>query len=157
MTICGFLQTGYSVVAACVVTLRWNDKTASQVSTRWTSAWQEGVIGLLIIAGCGFSAGLLYRMDASLFYLLVPAVIAIFASIALYIRQVSIGPDNIWEYFCVHLSLEHETIIVTGAGGKICILKWSMLKNMESLTIYEWPELIVRVFCEILKTIKFLT
>ncbi|WKA05361.1 hypothetical protein VitviT2T_023333 [Vitis vinifera] len=56
--------TGYSVVAACVVTLRWNDKTASQVSTRWTSTWQEA------------------------------AVIAVLASIALYSRQVYMNPPG---------------------------------------------------------------
>lgn len=86
--------TGYSVVAACVVTLRWNDKTASQVSTRWTSTWQEGVIYLLIIAGCGFSAGLFYRVGASFFCLLVAAVIAVLASIALYSRQVYMNPPG---------------------------------------------------------------
>ena len=89
MTIWLGFQTGYSVVAACVVTLRWNDKTASQVSTRWTSTWQEGVICLLIIAGCGFSAGLFYRVGASFVFLLVAAVIAVLASIALYSRHVS--------------------------------------------------------------------
>ncbi|RVW32289.1 Cationic amino acid transporter 9, chloroplastic [Vitis vinifera] len=86
--------TGYSVVAACVVTLRWNDKTASQVSTRWTSTWQEGVIYLIIIAGCGFSAGLFYRVGASFFCLLVAAVIAVLASIALYSRQVYMNPPG---------------------------------------------------------------
>eukprot|EP00261_Vitis_vinifera_P027550 XP_010661384.1 PREDICTED: cationic amino acid transporter 9, chloroplastic isoform X2 [Vitis vinifera] len=89
-----YVQTGYSVVAACVVTLRWNDKTASQVSTRWTSTWQEGVIYLIIIAGCGFSAGLFYRVGASFFCLLVAAVIAVLASIALYSRQVYMNPPG---------------------------------------------------------------
>ncbi|XP_057981492.1 cationic amino acid transporter 9, chloroplastic-like [Malania oleifera] len=86
--------TGYSVVSACVVTLRWKDKTGSQVSTRWTSSWREGVICLIIIACCGFSAGLFYRINASFVLLLIAVVIAILASAALYCRQVYVNPPG---------------------------------------------------------------
>lgn len=79
--------TGYSVVSACVVTLRWKDKTSSQVSPRWTSAWQEGVICLLIVAFCGFGAGLFYRYGASFIFPVIVAVIAVLAAAALYFRQ----------------------------------------------------------------------
>lgn len=84
------MQTGYSVVSACVVTLRWKDKAPSQVSSRWTSAWQEGVICLIIVACCGFGAGLFYRYGASIVFLVVAVVIAVLAAAALYLRQVSI-------------------------------------------------------------------
>ncbi|GFS35564.1 cationic amino acid transporter 9 [Actinidia rufa] len=82
-----YVQTGYSVVSACVVTLRWKDKTSSQVSRKWISSWSEGVICLIIIACCGFTAGALYRFSASLFFLIVPVVIAGFAAAALCWRQ----------------------------------------------------------------------
>uniref|UniRef100_A0A5B7BQD1 Cationic amino acid transporter C-terminal domain-containing protein n=1 Tax=Davidia involucrata TaxID=16924 RepID=A0A5B7BQD1_DAVIN len=86
--------TGYSVVSACVVTLRWKDKTANQVSTRWISNWREGVICLVIIASCGFVAGALYRFSASFIFMLVAVVIAIFASAILYCRQVYADPPG---------------------------------------------------------------
>ncbi|KAL6965091.1 Cationic amino acid transporter 9, chloroplastic, variant 2 [Sarracenia purpurea var. burkii] len=86
--------TGYSVVSACVVTLRWKDKTSSQVSRGWISNWREGVLCLVIIACCGFTAGAIYRFDASLFFLIVPVVIAIFATAALYRRQVYTDPPG---------------------------------------------------------------
>lgn len=86
----GLLQTGYSVVSACVVTLRWKDKPVSQISSRWTSAWQEGVICLFIVACCGFGAGLFYRYGASFIFLIVAVVAAILATAALVCRQVSI-------------------------------------------------------------------
>ncbi|KDP28826.1 hypothetical protein JCGZ_14597 [Jatropha curcas] len=79
--------TGYSVVSACVVTLRWKDKAVSQVSARWTSAWVEGVTWLFIVACCGFSAGLFYRYGASFIFLGIAVVIAILAAAALYFRQ----------------------------------------------------------------------
>lgn len=80
-------QTGYSVVSACVVALRWKDKTGSQVSS---SAWREGVTCLIAIAICGFGAGVIYRYDASLIFLIFLIVVAIAASAALYFRQVII-------------------------------------------------------------------
>ncbi|XP_057980951.1 cationic amino acid transporter 9, chloroplastic-like [Malania oleifera] len=79
--------TGYSVVAACVVTLRWTDKTTGQASTSWISAWQEGVICLIIIACSGFASGLVYRFNASFIFIIVAVVTAIVVSIALYCRQ----------------------------------------------------------------------
>lgn len=83
-------QTGYSVVSACVVTLRWKDKSSSQVCRRWISSWREGVLCLIIIASCGFTAGAVYRFNASFVFLLVAVIAAIFATAALYLRQVSI-------------------------------------------------------------------
>ncbi|KAF7845065.1 Cationic amino acid transporter 9, chloroplastic [Senna tora] len=77
--------TGYSVVSACVVALRWSNKTSGEVSS---SAWREGVVCLVAIAICGFGAGLLYRYDASLIYLFLLLVVAIAASAVLYFRQV---------------------------------------------------------------------
>jgi len=80
-------QTGYSVVSACVVVLRWKDKTSSQVSS---SAKREGVICLIAVALCGFATGLLYRNDASFIFLILAIVIAVGASAALVFRQVRI-------------------------------------------------------------------
>ncbi|XP_065859176.1 cationic amino acid transporter 9, chloroplastic-like [Euphorbia lathyris] len=79
--------TGYSVVSACVVTLRWKDKTSIQASSRWTSAFAEGVICILIVAFCGFGAGLFYRFGASFVFLIISVVIAVLATAALYMRQ----------------------------------------------------------------------
>ena len=83
----GSFQTGYSVVSACVITLRWNDKTASQVLS---SSWLEGVICLITVACCGFGAGLFYRVSASFIFLIVAVVLASIASFALIFHQVSI-------------------------------------------------------------------
>lgn len=77
--------TGYSVVSACVVVLRWKDKTNSHVSS---SAEREGVICLVTVAVSGFAMGVLYRYDASYFFLILPLVIAAGASAALVFRQV---------------------------------------------------------------------
>ncbi|KAL3613694.1 Cationic amino acid transporter 9, chloroplastic [Castilleja foliolosa] len=82
--------TGYSVVSACVVTMRWKSKTSSQLSTRWISNRTEGILYLLAIACCGFAAGVLYRYDASYFFMIVPSVLAIFSVVALCLRQVYI-------------------------------------------------------------------
>ncbi|XP_027351526.1 cationic amino acid transporter 9, chloroplastic isoform X1 [Abrus precatorius] len=76
--------TGYSVVSACVVVLRWKDKTNSQVSF---SAKREGVICLVVVAVCGFAAGLSYRYDGSPIFLSLAIVIALGASAALVFRQ----------------------------------------------------------------------
>ncbi|KAI8572400.1 hypothetical protein RHMOL_Rhmol01G0195600 [Rhododendron molle] len=84
-----YVQTGYSVVSACVVTLRWKDKSSSQVSRRWISSWREGVLCLIIIASCGFIAGAVYRFNASFVFLIVAVIAAIFAAAALYLRQVA--------------------------------------------------------------------
>ncbi|XP_027351528.1 cationic amino acid transporter 9, chloroplastic isoform X3 [Abrus precatorius] len=82
--------TGYSVVSACVVVLRWKDKTNSQVSF---SAKREGVICLVVVAVCGFAAGLSYRYDGSPIFLSLAIVIALGASAALVFRQVSAYGD----------------------------------------------------------------
>ena len=76
--------TGYSVVSACVVVLRWKDRTNSQLST---SAKQEGVICLVAIAACGFATGLLFRYDASPIFMILAILVAVGASAALLIRQ----------------------------------------------------------------------
>ncbi|XP_022958906.1 cationic amino acid transporter 9, chloroplastic-like [Cucurbita moschata] len=76
--------TGYSVVAAGVVTLRWEDKTASPASS---STWREGVICIMVVACSGFGAGLFYRFG-SLWVSMVAAVFALLASIALHLRHV---------------------------------------------------------------------
>ncbi|KAF8380562.1 hypothetical protein HHK36_028050 [Tetracentron sinense] len=86
--------TGYSVVSACVVTLRWKDKSASQVSTRWTSSWQEGVICLVTVACCGFGAGLCYRYNASFIFLVAAILIAVLAVLGLCFRQVYAHPPG---------------------------------------------------------------
>jgi APA family basic amino acid/polyamine antiporter len=84
-----FLQTGYSVVAACVVALRLNDKKDRESSNRWTSSWQEGVICLVIIACSGFGAGVFYRFSASVIFILLSVGVAVVASAVLHYRQVS--------------------------------------------------------------------
>ncbi|KAL3516874.1 hypothetical protein ACH5RR_023776 [Cinchona calisaya] len=86
--------TGYSVVSACVVTLRWKDKHTSQVSTRWISNRGEGFIYLVTIAACGFATGVLYRFGASFVFLIVAAVIAILAACALHFQQVYTYPPG---------------------------------------------------------------
>ncbi|KAL5539217.1 hypothetical protein UlMin_044513 [Ulmus minor] len=77
--------TGYSVVAACVLALRWKDKTESQLPS---ASWREGVVCLLIVGIGGFGAGLFYRVDASFVFLIIAVVVAIIAAIALCFRQV---------------------------------------------------------------------
>ncbi|KAG6786590.1 hypothetical protein POTOM_008196 [Populus tomentosa] len=89
-----WLQTGYSVVSACVLALRWKDKTASQFSSRWTSAWREGVLCIVTVACCGFAAGLFYRFSASFIFLVVAVVIAILATAALCCRQTYTNPPG---------------------------------------------------------------
>ncbi|KAK6918644.1 Amino acid/polyamine transporter I [Dillenia turbinata] len=86
--------TGYSVVAACVVTLRWKDKTANQVYQRGTSKWREGVVCLIIVAFCGLGAGLFYRLNVSYIFMLVAALVAALASAALYRHQVYVEPPG---------------------------------------------------------------
>ncbi|XP_051146170.1 cationic amino acid transporter 9, chloroplastic-like isoform X2 [Andrographis paniculata] len=81
--------TGYSVVSACVVTLRWKNKpSSSQASTWCISRRTEGILYLIGIASCGFVAGILFRFDVSFFFLIPVAVLAIISAAALYIRQV---------------------------------------------------------------------
>ncbi|KAL5095986.1 hypothetical protein RYX36_000313 [Vicia faba] len=77
--------TGYSVVSACVVVLRWKDKTSGQVSP---SAKREGVLCLIVVALSGFTAGLLFRYEVSIIFVIVAIVVAVGASLALLFRQV---------------------------------------------------------------------
>ncbi|KAK6143044.1 hypothetical protein DH2020_023392 [Rehmannia glutinosa] len=84
-----YVQTGYSVVSACVVSLRWKDKTTSQASARRISKRGEGIICLFTIACSGFAAGILFRFGASFVYLVLAAVIALISAAALYLRQES--------------------------------------------------------------------
>ncbi|OIW01163.1 hypothetical protein TanjilG_17720 [Lupinus angustifolius] len=77
--------TGYSVVSACVVALRWKDRANSQVSS---SSKQEGVICLIAVAVLGFGAGLFFRYDASFIFLILTIVLALGVSFALVFRQV---------------------------------------------------------------------
>ncbi|XP_010275402.1 PREDICTED: cationic amino acid transporter 9, chloroplastic [Nelumbo nucifera] len=86
--------TGYSVVSACVITLRWNDKAANQVSPRWISTWNEGVICLLLVACCGFGAGLCYRFNASFIMLMIVILIAMLGALVLHYRQVYTDPSG---------------------------------------------------------------
>ncbi|KAJ6335098.1 hypothetical protein OIU78_011855 [Salix suchowensis] len=86
--------TGYSVVSACVLALRWKDKTVSQFSSRWTSAWREGVLCIVTVACCGFAVGIFYRFSASYFFLVVAVVIAILATTALCCRQAYTDPPG---------------------------------------------------------------
>lgn len=71
-------------MAACVMTLRWDD---SQVSKR-----MEGITCIIVIACCGFVAGILYRYSVSTLadiFLILPIAMAIFAAAGLQFRQVS--------------------------------------------------------------------
>lgn len=79
--------TGYSVVSACVVTLRWKEKAEIRDTRKWISSWTEGVLCLMIVACCGFAAGAFYRFSASFIFMIVAAIIAIFSVAALYYRQ----------------------------------------------------------------------
>ncbi|KAL4178608.1 hypothetical protein AMTRI_Chr13g115940 [Amborella trichopoda] len=86
--------TGYSVVSACVVTLRQNDKGAGLVSGKGLSTWQKGVICLFGVACCGFVTGLCYRFNASFLFSLVAIVIAMIFIAALHFRQVYADPPG---------------------------------------------------------------
>lgn len=85
--------TGYSVVAACVVTLRRKDKKSSS-SSRRISAMVEGTIYLLLVACCGFAVGILYRFNASFIYLIVVGVIAVVTCVALCLRHSYSAPPG---------------------------------------------------------------
>lgn len=83
------LQTGYSVVSACVLTLRWKDRGDIHASKMRISSWCEGVTCLVIVAVSSFAAGLCYRFGAPFVSLLIFFLIAVAAAAALYFRQVS--------------------------------------------------------------------
>ncbi|KAI4338787.1 hypothetical protein MLD38_023800 [Melastoma candidum] len=80
--------TGYSVVAACVIVLRWSEKASNLISPNWISSWREGVLCLLVVACSGFCAGLFYRVSAPLVLTLSATVVALIAVVALQYRQV---------------------------------------------------------------------
>ncbi|KAK3158631.1 hypothetical protein QOZ80_2AG0139620 [Eleusine coracana subsp. coracana] len=86
--------TGYSVVSACVITLRWNDKATSRRSLGSLTTWQEGVLCLVIVAVCGFVAGLCYRYNYSIVLMVVAFLIAVAASFTLQFRQVYVDPPG---------------------------------------------------------------
>ncbi|KQK00595.1 cationic amino acid transporter 9, chloroplastic [Brachypodium distachyon] len=85
--------TGYSVVSACVITLRWSDKSTSYRSLGNMSVWQEGVLCLVMVALCGFVAGISYRFSYAIAFIIVAFLIAIAASLALQFRQVYVPVD----------------------------------------------------------------
>ncbi|KAJ9565445.1 hypothetical protein OSB04_001411 [Centaurea solstitialis] len=89
---------GYSVVAACVMTLRWEDKVDdTNVSTILASKRMEGITCITVIASCGFAAGILYRYSDSTLvniFLILPVAIAIVAAAALQFRQVYKHPPG---------------------------------------------------------------
>nr|CAC39065.1 putative protein [Oryza sativa] len=88
------ITTGYSVVSACVITLRWNDKTTSCRSLGNMSIWQEGVLCLVIIALCGFVAGMCYRFSYAIAFMIIALLIAVAAGFALQFRQVYVDPPG---------------------------------------------------------------
>ncbi|MBA0584114.1 hypothetical protein Gorai_014942 [Gossypium raimondii] len=86
--------TGYSVVAACVVTLRWKNNTGNRVSSKCISTWCEGVLCIFLVACCGFAAGVLYRFGTHFIVMIVAVVIAIMACAALCFRQAYSDPPG---------------------------------------------------------------
>ncbi|KAK1430371.1 hypothetical protein QVD17_13053 [Tagetes erecta] len=88
---------GYSVVAACVITLCWKDNIGSQVSATFIPHRLEGIICITVIACCGFTAGILFRYVVSPFayiFLALPIAIAILAAAALRFRQEQMDPPG---------------------------------------------------------------
>ncbi|PKA50300.1 Cationic amino acid transporter 9, chloroplastic [Apostasia shenzhenica] len=86
--------TGYSVVSACVITLRWKDMAPGQVFPMHLSSRHEGVICLLAVGFCGFAAGIFYRYDVSFILLLIAVLMAILAGAALHFRQIYEDPPG---------------------------------------------------------------
>ncbi|CAH9117999.1 unnamed protein product [Cuscuta europaea] len=86
--------TGYSVVSACVVSLRLKDMTASPVSAVRISKKDEEIICLILLACSGFAAGVFYRFGASVIFLTVAGLTAIVATAALHFRQVYTDPPG---------------------------------------------------------------
>ncbi|KAM3242655.1 hypothetical protein ACQJBY_054960 [Aegilops geniculata] len=85
--------TGYSVVSACVITLRWSDKATNSRSLGKISIWQEGVFCLVIVALCGFIAGISYRFSYSIAFIIIAFLIATVGSFSLLFRQVYVPVD----------------------------------------------------------------
>lgn len=98
------MQAGYSVVAACVITLRWKDNIGSQVAATFLPHRLEGIICITVIACCGFTAGILFRYVVSSFayiFLVLPITVAILAAAALRYRQVKqIDSQSLHEFLC---------------------------------------------------------
>ncbi|KAM0030605.1 putative amino acid/polyamine transporter I, cationic amino acid transporter [Helianthus debilis subsp. tardiflorus] len=93
---------GYSVVAACVITLRWKDNDdisseMTQVTATYMSHRLEGIICITVIACCGFTTGIIFRYVVSPFayiFLIIPIIIAILATAALRFRQEQMDPPG---------------------------------------------------------------
>ncbi|XP_024962850.1 cationic amino acid transporter 9, chloroplastic-like isoform X2 [Cynara cardunculus var. scolymus] len=88
---------GYSIVAACVMTLRWEDKIDTHVSTISMSKRIEGITCITVIACCGLAAGIFYRYSVSTLaniFLILPIAIAIVAAAVLQFRQVYKHPPG---------------------------------------------------------------
>lgn len=74
------------------MTLRWDNKSDTQVSTTSMSKRTEGITCIIVIACSGFAAGILYRYGVSTLayiFLILPVVIAILAAADLQFRHVS--------------------------------------------------------------------
>ncbi|KAJ4799813.1 cationic amino acid transporter 9 [Rhynchospora pubera] len=80
--------TGYSVVSACVITLRWKEKGDIHAYKMRISSWCEGVTCLVVVAVSGFAAGVCYRFGGPLILLLIFFLTAVASAAALYFRQV---------------------------------------------------------------------
>ncbi|KAJ3680581.1 hypothetical protein LUZ60_016859 [Juncus effusus] len=83
--------TGYSVVSACVLTLRWKDRPNEIRISKLhlnVSSWCEGVICIVVIAISSFITGLCYRFGASWIFLILAFLVAVGAAAALHFRQV---------------------------------------------------------------------
>ncbi|KAL4567214.1 hypothetical protein LXL04_022790 [Taraxacum kok-saghyz] len=83
---------GYSVVAACVISLRWKDDIGNRISstTLVLSHRHEGIICIVVVACCGFCGGILFRFLVSpLAYIsiVIPVSIAVLATVSLRFRQ----------------------------------------------------------------------
>ncbi|KVH87789.1 Amino acid/polyamine transporter I [Cynara cardunculus var. scolymus] len=92
-----WLPAGYSIVAACVMTLRWEDKIDTHVSTISMSKRIEGITCITVIACCGLAAGIFYRYSVSTLaniFLILPIAIAIVAAAVLQFRQVYKHPPG---------------------------------------------------------------
>lgn len=76
-------------MSACVITLRWTDKPASQASARWQPNRMEGILCLVMISCGGFTAGLFYRLSTALAFPIIAIIVAVFAIASLFFRQVS--------------------------------------------------------------------
>ncbi|KAI3765622.1 hypothetical protein L2E82_15661 [Cichorium intybus] len=84
--------TSYSIGAACVITVRWNDNDDYDVDTRVsTISRMKGITCIIVIASCGFAAGILFRYSGSTLaymFLILPSVIAVLAVADLQFGQV---------------------------------------------------------------------